>query len=66
MGTYFADEKQISRLRMKNRVAAQDLVSAQGVSTDAADLVLPQCDEKALGGEGGGDSKAVITRSFLC
>ena len=61
MGTYFADEEQISRLRMKNRVAAQDLISAQGVSTDAADLFLPQGDGKGLGGEGGSGSKTLTT-----
>lgn len=61
MGTYFADEQQISRLRMKNRVATQDLISAQGISTDAADLIFPQCDVKAAGGKGGGGSKALLT-----
>ena len=59
MGTYFADEKQIARLRTKDRVASQDLISAQGISADAADFVLPQCDEKAIGGKGSGGPKTV-------
>lgn len=46
MGTYFADQEQISRLRMKNRATAQDLISAQGISMDAAGLALPPYDEK--------------------
>ena len=53
MGTYFADQEQIARLRLKNRIAAQDLISARGISTDAADLDLPQCDAKAIGGKDG-------------
>lgn len=61
MGTYFADKDQISRLRMKNRVAAQGLISAQGISTDTADSILPQCDEKTIGGKYGGVSKTVTT-----
>ena len=54
MGTYFADTEQISRLRMRTRVAAESLISAQDISTEAADLVLPQSDEKVVGGKGGG------------
>ena len=61
MGTYFADQEQIARLRMKNRVAAQDLMSTRSISTDAADLVPSQCDEKIMGGEGTGSSKTVTT-----
>lgn len=61
MGTYFADEEQISTLRMKNRVAAQDLISTRGISTDGADLVRPRCDGKAIDGKGSGGSKTVTT-----
>lgn len=49
MGTYSADKEKISRLRMKNRIAAQDLIPAQGIRTDAADSVLSQYDKQATG-----------------
>lgn len=61
MGTYFADKEQISRLRMRARVPAQDFVSAQGISTDAGDLLLPQNGEKATGGDGGGGGSKTVT-----
>lgn len=49
MGTYFADKEQISRLRMKNRVVAPDLIRTHCLSTNAADLALSSSDEKVTG-----------------
>ncbi|KAL8801946.1 MAG: hypothetical protein Q9182_004127 [Xanthomendoza sp. 2 TL-2023] len=38
MGTYFADQQQISRLRMRNRVVAKEPVLVETINTVAGDL----------------------------
>lgn len=53
MGTYFADQEQIARLRLRNRVEAQDAVSEPRISTAAAlDLAAPPRYQEALSGKG--------------
>lgn len=53
MGTYFADQEQIARLRLRNRVAAQDPISEQGISMAAVDLASPSRNEEAIWEKGG-------------
>lgn len=62
MGTYFADQEQVSKLRMKSRVAAHELMSAKSANEAAAKSEFFQPDSQVVGGEyGGGTSESLTT-----